>query len=156
MNQKRYAESAAMSEKALQLNDKNYLVWGNLMNAYQALNQKDKADAARDRAIALLEDAVKLKPQDALTQASLALFYAQKGLKEKALTRMQAALARAPENPNVLELAGESYENLGDRPHALEYIEKALQKGYSLDDLKSSPDLQGILSDPNFRSNAKK
>jgi eukaryotic-like serine/threonine-protein kinase len=155
-NEKRYADSAEMSQKALQLNDKNYLVWGNLMNAYQALNQKDKADAARDRAIALLEDTVKLKPQDALTQASLALFYAQKGLKEKAMTRIQAALARAPENPNVLELAGESYENLGDRPHALEYIEKALQKGYSLDDLKSSPDIQGVLSDPNFRSNTKK
>ena len=156
MNQKRYAESAAMSEKALQLNDKNYLVWGNLMNAYQALNQKEKADEARDRAITLLEETVKLKPQDAMTQGSLALFYAQKGQKDKALTRIQAALARAPENPNVLELAGETYENLGDRPHALEYIEKALQKGYSLDDLRSSTDLQGVLSDPNFRPNTKK
>jgi eukaryotic-like serine/threonine-protein kinase len=151
LNEKRYAESAAMSQKALQLNDKNYLVWGNLMNAYQALNEKDKADAARDRALELLENTVKVTPQDAVTQATLAFFYAQKGLREKALTRVQAALARAPENPNVLELVGETYENLGDRPHALEYIEKAVQKGYSLDDLKSSPDLQGILSDPNFR-----
>jgi tetratricopeptide (TPR) repeat protein len=156
MNEKRYADSAAMSQKALQLNDKNYLVWGNLMNAYQALNQKDQADAARDRAIALLEDTVKLKPQNAVAQASLALFYSQKGLREKAITRIQAALARAPDDPNVLELAGESYENLGDRPRALEYIEKALQKGYSLDDLKSSTDLQGVLSDPNFRPNTKK
>jgi len=156
LNEKRYAESAAMSQKALQLNDKNYLVWGNLMNAYQALNEKDKADAARDRAVALLEDSVKVTPQDAVTQATLAFFYAQKGLREKALTRLQAALARAPENPNVLELVGETYENLGDRPRALEYIEKAVQKGYSLDDLKSSPDLQGVLSDPNFRPTTKK
>jgi eukaryotic-like serine/threonine-protein kinase len=156
LNEKRYAESAAMSQKALQLNDKNYLVWGNLMNAYQALNQKDKVDEARDRAVALLEETVKLKPEDAVTQGTLALYYAQKGLHEKALTRVQAALARAPENPNVLELVGETYENLGDRPLALEYIEKAVQKGYSLDDLKSSPDLQGVLSDPNFRSATKK
>ena len=73
-NEKRYAESAEMSQKALQLNDKNYLVWANLMSAYQALNQKDKANDARDRAIALLENTVKITPQDAVTQASLLFF----------------------------------------------------------------------------------
>jgi|HubBroStandDraft_4_1064222.scaffolds.fasta_scaffold09450_3 serine/threonine protein kinase/tetratricopeptide (TPR) repeat protein len=156
MDEKRYAESVAMSQKALQLNDKNYLVWANLMSAYQALDQKDNLAAARDHAIRLLEEKVKLAPQDALSQVSLAALYAQKGAREKALIRVQAALARAPEDSKVLELAGETYENLGDRPRALEYIEKALQKGYSLDDLKSSPDLQDLLFDPKFRPNTKK
>ncbi len=156
MDEKRYAESVAMSQKALQLNDKNYLVWANLMSAYQALDQKDNFAAARDHAIGLLEEKVNLEPQDALAQVSLAALYAQKGLREKALTRVQSALARAPEDAKVLELAGETYENLGDRPRALEYIQKALQKGYSLDDLKSSPDLQNLLYDPKFRPNAKK
>ena len=156
MDEKRYAESVAMSQKALQLNDKNYLVWANLMSAYQVLDQKDNFAAARDHAIGLLEEKVNLEPQDALAQVSLAALYAQKGLREKALTRVQSALARAPEDAKVLELAGETYENLGDRPRALEYIQKALQKGYSLDDLKSSPDLQNLLYDPKFRPNAKK
>ncbi len=156
MNEKRYADSVEMSKKALQLNDKNYLVWANLMSAYQALNQKEDADAARQRAIALLEQSVKLQPQDALMQVSLAALYSQEGQREKALPRVQAALARSPEDAKVLELAGETYENLGDRPHALEYIEKAVQNGYSLDDLKSSPELQKLLSDPNFRPNTKK
>ena len=156
MNEKRYADSVEMSKKALQLNDKNYLVWANLMSAYQALNQKEDADAARQRAIALLEQSVKLQPQDALMQVSLAALYSQEGQREKALPRVQAALARSPEDAKVLELAGETYENLGDRPHALDYIEKAVQNGYSLDDLKSSPELQKLLSDPNFRPNTKK
>ena len=47
--EKRYSESAAMTEKALQLNDQNYLVWNNLVNAYGWLKQKDKAAAARER-----------------------------------------------------------------------------------------------------------
>ena len=156
MNEKRYADSVDMSLKALQLNDKNYLVWANLMSAYQALDQKDKAAAARERAIALLEQMVKTKPQDALTQVSLAALYAQKGLRDKALTRVQAALALSPDDPNVLELAGETYENLGDRPHALQCIERALQNGYPLTGLKDSPDLQKLLSDPNFRPDVKK
>jgi predicted Zn-dependent protease len=145
-----------MSEKALQLNNKDYLVWANLAGAYQALNQKDKLEVARDHAISLLEESVKLKPQDAITQASLAALYSEKGLREKAILRIQSALARSPDNPNVLELAAETYENLGDRRHALDYIEKALQNGYSLDELKETPEFQNLLSDPNFRPSGKK
>jgi serine/threonine-protein kinase len=156
LSEKRYAESAAMSEKALQLNNKDYLVWANLAGAYQALNQKDKLEVARDHAISLLEESVRLKPQDAVTQASLAALYSEKGLREKAILRIQSALARSPDNPNVLELAAETYENLGDRRHALDYIEKALQNGYSLDELKETPEFQNLLSDPKFRPSGKK
>jgi serine/threonine protein kinase/tetratricopeptide (TPR) repeat protein len=153
MNEKRYAESVAMTQKALQLNDKDYLVWANLMAAYQGLNQKSNLEAAREHAIDLLEQTVTSKPQDALTQVSLAALYAQKGLREKAITRVQAALARAPDNQNVLELAGETYETLGERRHALEYVDRALQNGYPLDQLKDVPELQKLISDPNFRPN---
>jgi eukaryotic-like serine/threonine-protein kinase len=151
LNEKRYAESVATTEKALQLNDKDYLVWANLMAAYQGLNQKSNFEMARERAISLLEQNVTLKPEDALTQVSLASLYAQKGLKEKAITRAQAALARAPDNPNVLELAAETYETLGDRRQALDYVDRALKNGYPLDQLKDAPELHNLLSDPNFR-----
>jgi eukaryotic-like serine/threonine-protein kinase len=156
LNEKRYPESVAITLKALQLNGNDYLVWANLMTAYQALDQKANFEAARDHAIGLLEQTVTLKPEDALTQVSLAALYAQKGFREKAVTRVQAALARSPDNPNVLELAGETYESLGDRRHALEYIDRALQNGYRFDQLKDAPELQKLLSDPNFRPNPRK
>jgi eukaryotic-like serine/threonine-protein kinase len=76
-------------------------------------------------------------------------------LRDKALARVQTALALAPEDPDVLDNVGEAYEALGDRAHALEYIEKSLQKGYSLDSLRSSPGLKNLLVDPNFRPPAK-
>jgi serine/threonine-protein kinase len=156
MSEKRYAESVVMSQKALQMNDQNYLVWANLMTAYQALNQTANFESARERVLSLLEQKVQAEPHDSLAQVSLADIYAQKGLREKALTRVQAALAGSPDDPNVFELAGETYETLGDRRHALENVEKALQKGYSLDDLKDTPELKNLLSDPNFRPNPKK
>jgi serine/threonine-protein kinase len=155
LDSKRYDESVTMSQKALQLNDKDYKVWDNLMSAYQALNQKTNMEAARDHAIALLEQKVKAEPQDALMQISLADLYAQKGLREKAMSRVQAALARSPDNADILELAGETYETLGDRRQALDYIEKALQNGYPLESLKDSPDMQKLLSDPDFRPKGK-
>jgi len=55
----------------------------------------------------------------------------------------------------VLEAVGQAYEDLGDRAEALQYIEKSVQKGYALADLKTIPDLQALLSDPKFRPSAK-
>jgi Flp pilus assembly protein TadD len=53
--EKRFEESAAATEKALQLNDQNYRVWENLAVAYERLDQKDKVAAARER-VALREE----------------------------------------------------------------------------------------------------
>jgi serine/threonine protein kinase/tetratricopeptide (TPR) repeat protein len=149
--ERRYAEAASATEKALQLNDKDYLVWGNLEESYAALKDSEKAAAARDHEIPLLEQAVLDSPRDALAQSKLGVLYAQKKAREKAISRIQSALALSPDDPNVLEAAGEAYEDLGDRVMALQYVGKSLQKGYDLADLKSSPDLQGLIADPRFQ-----
>ena len=155
LQQQKYAEAAAAEEKALQMNDRDYLVWGNLAFAYEVLQNKDKAGQARDRELALLEQTVLSTPRDALAQARIALLYAKKKMRDNAVSHMQSALALAPEDANVLEDVGEAYEDLGDRDQALKYIEKSLQKGYSLADLKLIPDLAGLLSDPHFHAPAK-
>jgi hypothetical protein len=49
----------------------------------------------------------------------------------------------------------DAYEVLGDRQSALRNVEKALQKGYPLEDLKSDPDQQALLQDPKFRPSGK-
>ncbi len=66
--ERKYAEAADATEKALQLNDKDYLVWGNLAIACEGLKDNDKAQKARDREIALLERAVQTTPRDAIVQ----------------------------------------------------------------------------------------
>ena len=139
----------------MQLNDKDYVVWGNLASAYAGLKDNAKEDQARDRGIALLEQSVRDTPRDGLAQSTLGLLYAKKKLREKSISRIQSALALSPDDSNVLATVGEAYEDLGDRAEALLYIEKSLQKGYDLADLKHTPDLQGLLSDPSFRPSGK-
>ncbi len=153
--QRNYGAAAGALEKAVQLNDKDYMTWSNLTLAYENLKDREKAERARDREMALLEQAAQDSPRDAVVQAQLGLVYAQKKLREKAISRVQSALVLAPDDPNVLEDVGETYEDLGDRAQALQYIEKSLQKGYALTALKNIPDLQGLLSDPNFRPSGK-
>ncbi len=150
-----YAEAAAACEKALALNDKNFMVWANLAAAYENLGEWNKATAARDREQPLLEQAVRLSPREAGPQARLGLLYAQQKLRDQALSQIRTALALSPEDSDVLENVGETYEVLGDRTQALLYIEKSLQKGYSIDMLKGDPYLKNLLSDPNFRPSSK-
>jgi eukaryotic-like serine/threonine-protein kinase len=153
--EQKYAESAAATEKALQLNDKDHVVWSTLAIAYDNLKDKEKADKARERQIVLLEQAARDTPRDAMVQSSLGLLYAKKKMREKAVPRIQSALELSPDDPNVLENVGEAYEDLGDRAQALLSIEKSLQRGYPIGDLKNLPGLQELLSDPSFRPSGK-
>jgi eukaryotic-like serine/threonine-protein kinase len=156
LQEQKFGEGATATEKALQLNDKDYVVWGNLASAYEGLKDEEKEGQARDREIALLEQAAVDTPRDAMVQSNLGMLYAKKKLREKAISRIQSALALSPDDSNVLATVGEAYEDLGDRALALQYIEKSLQKGYDLADLKHTPDLQGLLSDPSFRPSGSK
>lgn len=151
MGEKRYSDAASATEKALQLDNHDYMVWDNLMNAYLALKQDAKAAAARKMAEQLAEKVIAQKPQDAMAQSTLAGLYATDKLDEKALAKIQTSLALAPNDPGVLSNVGDAYELMGNRSQAIKYIDKSIKKGYSLDEIKSDPDLQRLVADPHFK-----
>ncbi len=154
-DEKRYSDAAAMMEKAVQINAENYLVWNWLMNTYEWLNQTDKATAALERAFSLATRDAELKPRDASVQGVLAYLCAKKKLPEKARSHLQTSLILSPDDPDILEDAACTQELLLDRPRAIEYAEKALQKGYALERMQNDPVLQGVVSDPQFHSKLK-
>ncbi len=151
MQEKRYEESAQMSEKALQQNDKDYVVWDNLAAAYEWLKNKDKASQARARELELVEKEAEAKGRDAQIQSVLGVLYAQKKLRDKALPRVQAALALSPDDPGILANIGEAYEDLGERREAIKFLQRSMEKGTAIEDLRANAALQDLLSDANFR-----
>ncbi|MBV8521844.1 MAG: protein kinase, partial [Acetobacteraceae bacterium] len=88
--EKKWAQAAEMAEKALALNSNDYLVWDNLATYYKWLNQKDKLEQVRARMLPMVESKVASDPRDAMAQAVLANLYAEKGMKEQALTRIRS------------------------------------------------------------------
>jgi eukaryotic-like serine/threonine-protein kinase len=148
--EKRYADSAAMTEKALQLNSNDYLVWNNLIAAYKWLGEKRKVSIASKRMLKLLEQAVKTQPQDALAQSLLAVAYAEGDNRQDALIRMQSALALDSKDPQILENVAIASEKLGKRTQAMKFAQEAVDKGLPLSQLNNDPDLQGVLADPSF------
>lgn len=149
--QKRYQDAASVTEKALQLNEKNYRVWENLAIAYEGLGQKDKAAGARDHELALVKAEAVVQPKDGELQSYLGLLYAQKGLSQEADRHLETALALGPDNQVILENVGEADEHLGRRRRAIDYMEKALRRGYPMENLRTNPALASLLADPSFR-----
>lgn len=155
LDDKRYADSAAMSRKALELNDKDYAVWDNLRLAYLWLADTKQANIAQSRTIALLEPYVSSHPEDAGAQVLLAKLYAAEGKRETAQSHAEAALVLESKNADVLADAAETYAQLGDIKRAKELMRASLDNGEKLDDLKTRFGLRAIFADPNFRASGK-
>jgi serine/threonine protein kinase/tetratricopeptide (TPR) repeat protein len=149
--EKRYAESANMTEKALQLNSNDYLVWSNLVAAYEWSRETEKIATANERLQGRLEHAVQVKPQDAMAQSLLAMVYAEQKRREASLIRIQSALALAPDDPEILENVAIAYEKLGERAQSVIYAGDAIKKGLSFDEVKNEPRLQSLINDPEFQ-----
>ena len=148
--QQRYDDAAAMTEKALKLNDKNYQVWRNLGEDYSWAKQPEKAVSARQKELQLLEASAPLHTQDAQLISEMATLYADNREREKALKAIQKALALAPADSGVLLNAAVMQETLGNRSEAIRYAEESIAKGNTIDDVKRDFALRGLPQDANF------
>jgi tetratricopeptide (TPR) repeat protein len=88
-------------------------------------------------------------------QSHLALQYASRHFREKALARLESALALAPTDPDVLTSVSDAYEKIGEHEEAVKYADLSLHNGYTLADLRRDPDMQAVLTDPGFRATQK-
>jgi predicted Zn-dependent protease len=109
-------------------------------------------NAAADRELYLLESLVKLQPKDARVQSGLAILYARRQLRDKALLRIHSALAMSSDDSWVFIDVAEAYEALGDRRNAIAFVEEGLKRGYDFDDVKNIPWLVPVLDDPDFHA----
>jgi eukaryotic-like serine/threonine-protein kinase len=154
--QMRWAESANMTQKALQLNAKDWRGWLNLGLAYEWLNREADAAIAYEHQLDCLKELEKIKPDDAEVQAELGLLHSRKKLRRETLMYVEAALARAPKDPGVLASVAEAYEYLGERDRALDLVQQALANGWALEQLENDPGQRALVRDPRFREIARK
>ena len=150
----RFKESVAASLEALKLNKQNYDVWDNLTDAYEWQKDDKNADAARNKTIELVEQAVSLNSQSAAAQAKLAALYARKGLRDKARAQIQLALALSPHDAYVLSQIADAYELLGQRAEAIHTLQLALKQGLSRSVVNADPALQFLVQDRRFQKPA--
>lgn len=150
--QGQYVEAARMYEKALEFNDHDYVVWGIMASAYYwTPDERYRAEDAYRRAIAIAEDHRKVNPHDAGLLSQLAGYYLMAGEDSQAHALLKKVIAIKPEDLHVLFRIGSTYEILGEREAAQEWIGKAMQEGYSLAEIESAPSLRELRSVPRFQ-----
>lgn len=88
------------------------------------------ADLGRnlDEAERLVQAAMKHKPDDGYITDSLGWVYYKQGQYDKAVLYLLEAVRLVPDDPVILEHLGDAYRKLDDRPNALKYYRRALEK----------------------------
>ena len=155
MDEKRYAEAAEATEKALQLNGSDYRVWINLLLEQRLLKDVESGRRTRAKALSLLQDFIQQHPQDATAQSWLAVLESEDKVRKESLEAIAAALAISPKDPLILANVAEAFQNLSDRGKALSYAHESLRNGFGISDLQSRPALEPVLADPSFRASGK-
>jgi serine/threonine-protein kinase len=147
-----YAKAARMYETALDLNDKDYRVWGNLAAAYYwAPGERGKAEKTYWHAIELGEKQKEVNQRDPEVISHLAGYHAMLGERTEALSLIGRAITLAPKDVQVMYRVGAAYEQMGDREKALMCVGQALRNGYPLAEIEHEPELRQLVADTRFQ-----
>src|SRR5216683_3337463 len=146
----RYGESVPMFEKAVQMNANDGMVMGNLADSYRWSGHKEQAMETYDKAIALAYKELEVNPRAAGTMGSLAVYYAKKGDTAHATQFIQHALSIEPERISLVYKQAVIYCLADRKTESLRVLREALQKGYSVEEAKTDPELASIQYSPAF------
>ena len=146
-----YKNAAKMYQLALNMNDHDYRIWGNLASACQWIPGKHE-QAIKNYKIAIDKalESIEINPNDVGTIASLAGYYATIGESKKAKLYVEKSLKMAPNELDVIYQAGTTFEQLGEREKALHWLGKAIEGGYSYSEIANQPELKNLLADDRF------
>jgi len=147
-----YARSADMLERAVELAPDDCELVGNLASAYRWGGDRARAGPAFRRAIEVCEASLAAAPDDPLLMATLAGYYGMLGEgRERGRELLDRATSRDIVDAQLLALIGESYEDLGERDRALEWLGRALDNGLALSQIEGMPSLDELRKDERYR-----
>jgi serine/threonine-protein kinase len=151
------AQAAPLLEKALALNDADYRAWFNYALANRWLEIKgdkaagEKARSAYQRALKILEDRSTREPNNEDMRIRLAMIYGFFGRRADALREIESLRALNPNPADFDPVRAQVLDALGERQQAIAALESALRAGFKHEVAQRNPELQRILSDPNFK-----
>jgi serine/threonine-protein kinase len=147
-----YDRALVAMEKAVELDPGDGPKWGNLADTLRWVpgRRRDSVEAYRT-AIRLVEEKLAKAPEDPEWLGFLALYRVKSGEREGAREVVERLAARKGLAPEARYAVGVTAELLGQRGMAVEWIGSAVEKGYSLEEVRNDPELAGLRADVNFR-----
>ena len=149
----RYSDAVDAYRKALEIDNTDWLAWGNLAFVYSWIDGMDQqAKETFERAIQLAETARQQSPRDPWVYSDLALYYAKTDQPALALQRVGTAITLSPESGEILAAAAEAHEIMGQRDNAIELVQRSLEFGFDRQSLRRNPNLSDLLADPRMQA----
>ena len=148
----RYTDSIAMSRKALEIRPDDFGSWRTLAASFKfAPGYADSVRPAYEKAMELLQIELMRDPGSAENKANHAAFCAVLGPRETALAILADLETNHSElDPRVMFSMASTYEELGDRDRALDWLETAVYKALSFKKVDHYPVLKNLRSHPRY------
>jgi tetratricopeptide (TPR) repeat protein/TolB-like protein len=148
----RYREAADLLKRALVLEPRSAIKHGNLGDTYRKLGLPNEAAEEYRRAATLTAEQLSVDGRDATALARHAVFLAKLGEPTRALHDIRRAVDLAPDDHTVLYKRAVVHALLNQRAEAVEWLRRAIQKGYSRARASTDPDLQSISNLPSVEA----
>lgn len=120
--EKKYAESTALVMSILEKEPKNAHAWNFL--GYSLITRGEEMDKAYE----YIQTALKLSPEDGYIRDSLGWYYYKKGHINKALTELETAFKKVPDDVEILKHLAIIHKELKDYKKAKGFFESALKQ----------------------------
>jgi eukaryotic-like serine/threonine-protein kinase len=149
-----YDDAAYNYSQALALDDKDYLVWGNLGDSYYySIINRSMATGVYERAISIATKNLEVNPRDASVHGDLAGYYSMIGKRDEALHQLRDSLALSEEkDPTLLYQAALVYNQLGETDMSINYLAKAVVAGYSVSNISNAQALNNLHANPQYQA----
>ena len=152
-NRKDFKKAAETYEKLLKIKDTDYRIWGYLGYAYYKIpGENEKAIERTKKAISMGELQLNINPKNVEMLCKLSSYYGLINNLNKTLEYLKTAEALNPTDMYQFVRIAEIYEEwLKRRDEALKWINKALQKGFPVNELETKIAFENLLDDPGFK-----
>jgi serine/threonine-protein kinase len=149
---RRYREAIEAGKKAVGLNKNSDYAEGNLADAYRWSGQPEQAKEEYEKAIHLAYAALDVNPKDADVMGRLALFYAKTGRYDGAHHYIDRARALDANDVQLIFDQAVIESLSGNQSAALRDLRPAVEKGYTIAQIESEPDLAKLRLIPSYRA----
>lgn len=143
----RLRDAIKLYQRALEQNQTDYVLHGNIADAYRQNQQTAEAMLHYQQAISLVQDKTVPDARDLALQAH---YFSQLDQFEEAVQSMDKAMKKSRDTAEVWLLDALLKTRLGQTQAAVTSATKAMQFGYPAKLLAVDPDLQPLAADPQF------
>lgn len=146
-----YKHAVSLYKKAVKLRKNEFMIWGNLADAYRYVPEyKEQAEPVYRQAVRLAKKELEVNPNKSHLRASLALYYAKLKERELAIIELNLARDQSPYDLVILRKSIIVYELTGQRDQAITALEQFIEKGGSPEEISIDPDLKGLCLDSRY------